>query len=140
MKTIKLSNEVLKAINKEEYYSEEQFIKDAKRYVKAIKERRMICYISSVSKSGMSRKMRFMAPERFKTHDNKVKYSLQNFGQFFKALGYKPNENLEITVNGAGMDMVFHTNYSICRMLMRMNIINKKACKVLEQETPNSIY
>ena len=37
MKTIKLSNEVLKAINKEEYYSEEQFIKDAKRYVKAIK-------------------------------------------------------------------------------------------------------
>ena len=49
METITLSKEVLKNIAKNTYYSDEQFISDAQKWVNAIKEGRMLCNIVSVS-------------------------------------------------------------------------------------------
>lgn len=134
MKTLKLTTEVKKAIEKNSYYSEEQFIKDAKRYVKAIKERRMTCVIDSVSSSGMSMVLRFLAPEKNTSCNT---YSYQNFFSFFTVLGFSEAKNSNgFRVNGCGMDMVFHTNYRIIHKLHRMGIITKKQCDVLAQETP----
>jgi hypothetical protein len=41
-------------------YTSDDFIRDSKRYINAIKEGRVICNIESVSRSGMSRKMKFL--------------------------------------------------------------------------------
>jgi hypothetical protein len=49
-----------KKIENQQYYSVDQFYKDAERYVKAIKEGRVICSIGSVSRSGMSRTIKFL--------------------------------------------------------------------------------
>lgn len=134
MKTT-LSNEVKKYISKEKYYNEEQFTKDAKRYIKAIKEGRIICLIASVSKSGMSRTIRFM---ECKKAEGINKYYYLNYNQFFRALGYsQAGDNFRI--GGCGMDMIFHTNYTNIRNLHRMGFLNKKDCDKLAQETPTTI-
>jgi hypothetical protein len=59
-KKINADKSLMKAITRNEFYSVEQFISDAKRYIKAIEENRMVCNIASVSKSGMSRPMKFV--------------------------------------------------------------------------------
>jgi hypothetical protein len=45
MKTITLSNEVLKAIKANEYYNDEQFINDSNQWIKAIEQSRVICSV-----------------------------------------------------------------------------------------------
>ena len=58
--------EITKKIASLSYYSEEQFIKDAETYIKAIKERRMLCIIHSVSNSGMSRVLQYSSCKKKK--------------------------------------------------------------------------
>jgi len=70
METIALSNEVLKVIKANEYYSDEHFISDANQWVKAIEQGRIICSVVSVSKSGMSRKLKFLSFEPNKDTQN----------------------------------------------------------------------
>lgn len=129
-----ITKEVAKRIESNEYYSKERFEEDAKRYIKAIKENRVICNIVSVSSSGMSRRLSF------------VEFGVKNkrgfqctFYSFLTALGYKVDNNNTFRVDGCGMDMVFHTNYSIIRDLFNMGFMNEKTCKVLEQQTPSRI-
>lgn len=130
----KINREVLKRIEANEYYSIERFEEDAKRYIKAIKENRVICNIASVSSSGMSRRLSFL---EFGVK-NKRGYQM-TFYSFLNCLGYKVDNNNTFRVDGCGMDMVFHTNYSIIRDLFNMGFINEKTCKVLEQKTPSCI-
>lgn len=130
----KINREVAKRIESNQYYSIESFNNDAKRYIKAIKENRVICNIASVSSSGMSRRLSFV---EFGVK-NKRGYQC-TFYAFLTALGYKVDNNNTFRVDGCGMDMVFHTNYSIIRDLFNMGFINEKTCKVLEQQTPSRI-
>ena len=51
-------------ISKLNYYTTENFINDAKAYIKAIEQNRMLCVIGSVSNSGMSRTMKFSSCEK----------------------------------------------------------------------------
>jgi len=129
VKTLKLST-----VN--EYGSNEviQFIDSAKRYIKAIKENRMICLIDTVSASGMSRTMKFISCEK----SNKTFY-YSNYYKMFKQLGYKPvNKNSNyFKIHGCGMDMVFATNYNIIHDFYRLGLITKKECDKLCQMTPN---
>lgn len=135
MENITLSNDVKKLIAKNTYYSEEQFISDAKQYIEAIKEGRVIVSVVSVSKSGMSRRLKVLAYQR---NDNNDKGYYRQFNSMFEALGYK-FKDYAFTVNGCGMDMIFHTNYSAMHAFNRMGIITDKECDNLSQQTPTSI-
>jgi len=111
------------------------FIDNAQRYIKAIKEERVICNIISVSKSGMSRRLEF---KEF-SYDTKQKRGfLYQFHVFFKCLGYKNNGN-GFLINGCGMDMVFHTNYTIINQLYHLGFIDKDTCNILAQKKPKSV-
>ena len=111
------------------------FINDAKRYKKAIKEGRAICFIDSVSKSGMSRTIKFLECNKGRTQ-----YNYMTFFFLFSSLGFSSVKNSDyFRVYGCGMDMVFHTNYTICHNLQRLGIMSKKECEILSQKTPTTI-
>jgi hypothetical protein len=134
MKTLTFnpSKEVIENIKKLNYYSLEQFQQDAQTYIKAIKEGRMLCVIKSVSKSGMSRVIKFNSAEHGKERTNFRQYSC-----LFETLGYKESRSQSgYTVNGCGMDMIFHTNYSIIHSFKNMGIITKEEADKLAQQTP----
>lgn len=123
---------------KSNYFPEEEliknFISDAKNYIKAIKERRMFCVIHSVSKSGMTRTISFHSCEK---SGNKKQYCYRQYYCFFKALGYsKVRDSYFFRIHGCGMDMIFHTNYTIIHYLESLGFINKKQCEKLAQMTP----
>lgn len=130
---------IVSAYNKNNIYQVDDsiFIDHAKRYVKAIKEGRMLCSIESVAPSGMSRVIKFVEVSK---HSDRNQYSVLNFYQFFLMLGYTRAKNSDgFRVNGCGMDMVFHTNYSIIHKLHRLGFVTKKQCCELAQKTPHVI-
>ena len=126
----------LKSFNKKQKYEYDfdNFMYDAKRYIKAIKEGRIICNIDHVSNSGMSRTLKFVEMAKDK-HNNR--YYLLNFYRLFEFFGYaKINNSDYFRVYGCGMDMVFSSNYSNIHAFKSYGIINKKVCDVLSQRTP----
>lgn len=134
MNTITLSKEVLKAIAKNEYYSTDQFINDAQKWIEAIKEGRVICTVASVSKSGMSRKLKFLSCE-----PSNGRFYYRQFNIMLECLGFKfDRKSWAITVNGCGMDMIFHTNYTIMYNFKSMGIITESECSSLAQMTPTT--
>jgi hypothetical protein len=131
-----ISKEIIKNIDKKlKYYTQEQFIQDCKTYINAIKEGRMINVIKSVSSSGMSRVIKFTSCEP----SNNGKYYQRNYNCLFIALGYTEAKNDGFRINGCGMDMIFHTNYSIIHSFKHIGLISKEDCEILCQMTPNSI-
>ena len=118
-------------------YTFDQFAYDAKRYISAIKDSRMICSIGSVSASGMSRTVKFVEMAKCKKPHNKP-YALLNFYQFFCALEYRPAGKYGdyFRIYGCGMDMIFHTNYTIIGTLERLGFLSKKLSSKLRQDTP----
>jgi len=132
-------NEYIKGYNKKNEYkiSIETFIDNSKRYIKAIKENRMICSIGSVSKSGMSRTIKFVELAK---NDTNNQHQVLNFYQFFDVLGYnKIKDSDYFRIGGCGMDMIFYTNYSIIHNLKRMGFISDDECRTLSQNTPSVI-
>jgi hypothetical protein len=132
------NKELLKGIAKVNHYSIEQFVNDAKRYIKAINKGMMVNSIGSVSSSGMSRTIKFVAPE-YNKYTKRYQYC--NFFAFFKALGFNEARSKDgyFNIGGCGMDMIFHTNYTIIHKLYRLGFINKKQCDFLAQQTPTTI-
>ena len=55
MQKINLTNEMIKRLESNEYYSKEDFIRDCQTYIKALKSGRLQYRVTSVSSSGMSR-------------------------------------------------------------------------------------
>lgn len=121
------------------HVSHEAFIDNARRYIKAIKENRMMCCIESVSNSGMSRNIKFF--EMSKAQKVKpTRYNILNFYQFFECMGYKSSKNSDsFKIHGCGMDMVFYTNYSIIHELYNLGFLTKKECDYLAQKTPQVV-
>ena len=114
----------------------EGFYDNAIRYIKAIKEKRMICNIESVSRSGMSRNIKFLEC----SGNKKNGFNYYNFYAFFLCLGFTPvRDNSTFRISGCGMDMIFHTNYTIIHRLQRLGFISENKCRVLAQKTPNVI-
>lgn len=140
-KQLTAREELAKAISKDsklEYYSLEQFISDAKRYIKACREGRLMCNIVHVSSSGMSRDFSFIELSKNKYTKRFHQYQ---FWAFFRALGYSNSRSNQdcIKVNGCGMDMVFHVNYSVMHDLERLGLISTKQCTELSQQTPHKL-
>ena len=117
-----------------EYYDTDMFISDAKSYISAIKQGRMLVNVVHVSLSGMSRRMIFQACIK-----GKGSYRYRQYSSFFEMLGKRVNKDHEIVVNGCGMDMIFHTNYTIIHQLKRLGFLSKKECSKLSQMTPQYI-
>jgi hypothetical protein len=117
----------------------DSFTGNAKRYIKAIKEGRVICSIGSVSNSGMSRTIKFV--ECAKSQNVKpAQYYYLNFFQFFEIMGFTPVKSSDyFRIGGCGMDMIFHTNYTIINSLAYMGLISKKEASKLAQKTPTVI-
>jgi hypothetical protein len=126
--SIKLTENVLKNISSTYYYTEKRFINDAKAYLKALKSGRLKYKVKSVSKTKMSRKITVESYE-----GTMLKGYYRQYLAFFEALGYKTKDDT-ILIHGVGMDMLFATNYRICRMLENMGFISKKECDVLSQK------
>ena len=130
---IEANKEILKGISKLNYYTVENFISDAKDYIKAISEYRMLCVIEKVSSSGMSRNIKFHSCEPRK--DGLFYY--RQYRCLFLALGYTEVKNSDsFRIGGCGMDMIFHTNYTIIHRLHRLEFITKEQCEKLAQQTP----
>lgn len=128
---------IVKGYNKKNNYPMEEatFIDHALRYIKAIKEGRMLCSIGSVSKSGMSRTIKFL-----EMSGGEGKHFLYNFYQFFDALGYtKIKDSDYFRIGGCGMDMIWHTNYSIMHDLKRLGFIDNDECSTLAQASPHIV-
>ena len=139
MSIIQLTTEVKKAIVKNSYYSEEDFIKDAQTYIEAIKEGRVICSVVSVSNSGMSRQLKFLSCEQ-SNYKDEVSHYYRQFNTMLQCLGFRYNKNKYcISVSGCGMDMIFHTNYTIIHQLKKMNFITDFECESLAQKTPTNM-
>ena len=136
IKNVEANKEIMKAINSNNYYTAEHFVSDAKQYIAATKERRMICIIKSVSASGMSRNLKFLSAE------GKTKREIyhRQYINLFIALGYKEVDNSgTFRISGCGMDMVFNTNYNIIHDLKRLGFISDEECRKLAQITPNNL-
>jgi hypothetical protein len=134
---VEANKEIKSNINKKlKYYSTEQFINDAHKYISAITQNRMICIIPSVSKSGMSRNLKFISCEH---SDRDEKSYYRNYIAFFIALGYTEARAKDgsFTVGGCGMDMVFHTNYTIMHRLEGLGFLTKEETAHLAQQTPS---
>lgn len=103
----------MKQNNIEMFLQSEDGKRNAERFIKALKEKRIIACVKYVSSSGMSRDIAFR--EVIKT---KYGYSMLQFDWFFEQLGWQRSKNYDaIRVRGCGMDMRFHVLYSVCQEL-----------------------
>ena len=135
----KLIEDLLKPYNKKQSYpmTVDEFANDARRYIAAIKENRMICNIDSVSRSGMSRSMKFV---EMTSSRRKGRHIILSFYRLFDVLGHQKIPDSDyFRITGCGMDMVFNTNYNIIHELQSLGFLMKKTCDVLAQETPHKI-
>lgn len=99
------------------FLASEEGIRNAKRFIKALKEQRIVVSIPHISSSGMSRIIRFREINRYKW-ESKTHYCITQFDWFLEQLGWSYDKNWDgIRVGGCGMDMVFHTLYSVCGTL-----------------------
>lgn len=114
------------------------FMHNAKIYINAIKERRMLCRVVRVSQSGLSRVINFYSCEKKQSLNN---YCYRNYIQFMSSFGYKETKDGKgVRVCGGGMDMVFSTNYNIILKLHKIGFISKEECEELSQMTPIILY
>lgn len=91
--------------------------RNAERFIRALKERRFVCSIKHVSSSGMSRAISFCEMTSC-AEGRKRRYSLLQFNWFLGRIGYKYDDDYRaIRVGGCGMDMIFHTLYSVASTL-----------------------
>ena len=129
MKKLTLSKEILNNLKKNEYYSQEDFIKDCKCYIKALKSGRLQYTVTHVSNSGMSRNIFIQSYEGTMTKGYFRQYSMLT-----EILGYKRVNWADIRVSGCGMNMLFATNYDICHDFKRIGLITEKECEILCQK------
>ena len=130
MQNINLTNEMIKRIENNEYYSKENFVSDCKTYIKALKSGRLQYRAISVSSSGMSRDILISSFEGSMT-----KGYYRNYTNMLKVLGFNfaSKYSSEIRVKGCGMNMLFATNYNIIHTFKDINLISKKQCEILSQ-------
>ncbi len=137
MHAINSDPEISKRLKRENFTNAEDLAENFLRYVRAVRDGRAFVRIESVAKSGMSRVMAFyeMAPTEERSDGRK--FMLLNFRQMFRLLGYTFPPNREgFRVDGCGMDMVFHVNYSTMHTLERLGVITAKERATLAQMTP----
>lgn len=123
-----------KEMKNNSYYDSETFFMDAMQWIKAIKQKRMLCIVKSISNSGMSRVFYYTSVEKNK-YNNTFYY--RQYSTFLRCMGYSEDKNTRgIRIGGCGMDMNFNTNYNIIHDLKRLGFISKAQCREFAQMTP----
>ncbi len=134
IKNIEADKDIQRNIKSISHFTNQDFHRHASRYLNAIIQGRMCCVINSVSKSGMSRTLKFMECDGSK----KDGFRYYNFYAFFVAMGFtKVKDSDYFRVRGCGMDMVFDTNYRIIHKLHKLGFITEGECRELAQITPH---
>ena len=130
MQKINLTDEMIKRIESNQYYSKQAFVKDCQTYIKALKSGRLQYRVTSVSKSGMSRDILISSFE-----GSMAKGYYRNYTSMLEALGFNFASKYasEIRVKGCGMNMLFATNYNIIHTFKDIGLISKKQCQTLAQ-------
>ena len=139
LENIANDKEIQKSLSKMNYpLTNDEFLATANNYIDAIREGRMFCTIPKVSASGMSRQIKFNSFEIYSPQkENSKKGYYRQYWAFFKALGYKEVKGSNtFSIGGCGMDMIFHTNYTIIHKLHRLGFIDEAECESLAQQTP----
>lgn len=99
------------------YLASEEGQMNAKRFIKALREKRIIATVKKVSSSGMSRDI-FFGEVAISGKGGSRYTHIYQFNWFFKQLGYNYNSGMDsIRVGGCGMDMIFNTLYGVCGTL-----------------------
>ena len=133
---IKEDKEIMKNLKSQRYYDLESFYQDCETFVYHTKDRRMFCIIRSVSRSGISRVMDFRSP----INHGDGSWGFRGWYQFMNTLGYRESKSDRgFVISGCGMDMVFHTHYTIIHRLCKFGFITKGECDKLAQMTPTII-
>jgi len=128
--TKKQREEIEKMVKDIKYYDVERFISDAKTYLKAVKDGRILYNVDKVSQNGMSRTIFISSCERCKN-----RFSYRNYDTMLEVLGYKfDKDSYAIRVHGCGMNMLFATNYDIIGTFKRLGLINQLQFEILSQE------
>jgi len=135
--TQKQKNQLQKLIKKSKisFYDVEDFKQQGKEYFKAIREGRVVCFVEPTA-SGCSRHIKFLACEK---NRNQPGYRYRNFYALMKVMGFAQSRkyNDSFLISGCGMDMVFHTNYTMINDLKYYGVIRNT--KEAEQQTPTVI-
>jgi len=129
IEAIKGNKEIMKRLNKEAYCTPELLASDMQTYVKALKDGRVRYSVMSVSRSGMSRQIEIISCEK-----SDYGYWFRQYGRMLEMLGYRVNRDNLVVVNGCGMSMTFHVNYSLIHTFCRLGLISKAVCSKLSQK------
>jgi hypothetical protein len=102
-------------MKREDYLKTEEGIRNAERFIKALKEHRLIASVKKVSRDGLSRQI-FFGEVGIVANGRPAIYQ---FNYFFSQLGwrYARNNSDALSISGCGMDMVFHTFESVASTL-----------------------
>lgn len=125
-------DEYVRANNSNPYYDAKDFIRDVENYIRSIQNRTLLCNIYSVSKSGMTRWMRF-------SYVHKDGRGISFVSLMMETLGWTQNRDLCSKVSGCGMDMVFHCNYTTVWRIHSLGLITRKAAGKLSQMNPQLV-
>lgn len=92
------------------YLQSEEGKMNAERFLKAVREHRLLCTVKRVSSSGMSRVISF---HEVVWNEDRKRMQLLQFNWFLGQMGwtYSDKDNA-IRVGGCGMDMIYHVLYS----------------------------
>lgn len=92
-----------------EYLQSEAGKSNAERFLKAVKEHRLLCSVKHVSRNGMSRIIGVYEIQ----HDDNGRPYLCQFNWFLGEIGFKYNDDYHaIRVGGCGMDMIYNLLYN----------------------------
>lgn len=99
------------------YLESEDGKRNAERFIKALREGRMVCSVKHVNSTGTSRVISFCEMKSW-TVNRKRHWAIYQFNWFFKNLGFRYDDSWDaIRVGGCGMDMIFGTLYNVCGTL-----------------------
>lgn len=98
--------------NNVKFLQSEDGRRNAERFIKAMRENRVVCCVKHVSSSGMSREIYF---GEFVWSAERGQAWMMQFNWFFNQLGWSWGRKYidAITVKGCGMDMRFHVLNSV---------------------------
>ena len=106
-------------MKREDYLKTEEGIRNAERFIKALREHRLIASVKKVSRDGLSRQIFFGEVGVYKDGAGNDRMTIYQFNYFFSQLGWRyARGNADaLSISGCGMDMIFHTFESVASSL-----------------------
>ena len=93
-----------------EFLQSEEGKMNAERFLKAVREHRLLCTVKRVSSSGMSRVISF---HEVVWNEDMKRMQLRQFNWFLGQMGWTYlDKDYAIRVGGCGMDMIYHVLYT----------------------------